>query len=110
MEVAAVETAAPSAAVATVPPEAAATEEERPILRGLVAAVAAAAVASAARVFLLRLPRGRPHFRSIGGTPARPPSGRSRSPDPSPAPAPQFAPDADIESGAGGVEAIVLAK
>jgi hypothetical protein len=36
-------------------------EEEWPILRGPEAAAAAAA-ASAARVFLLRLPFGRPHF------------------------------------------------
>jgi hypothetical protein len=84
--------------------------EEWPILRGPAAAAVVAAAASAARVFLLRLPCGRPRFRGIGGFPAGPPSGRPRSSDPSPALAPQFAPDADIESGAGVVEATVPAR
>jgi hypothetical protein len=105
-EVAAAETTAPLAAAATVPPGAAAMEEW-PILRGPVVAAVAAAAASAARVFLLRLPCGRPRFQGIGGVAARPPSGRPRSPDPSPAPL--FAPDADIEIGAGVVEATVSA-
>jgi hypothetical protein len=85
-------------------------EEERPILEGPAATAVAAAAASAARVFLLRLPYGRPRFRGIGGFAARPPSGRSRSPGPSPAPAPLFAPGADIEIGAGVVEATVSAR
>jgi hypothetical protein len=84
-------------------------EEEWPILRGPVAAVVAAAAASVAKVFLLRLPCGRPRFRGIGGVAARPSSGRPCSLDPSPAPAPLFAPDADIEIGAGVVEATVSA-
>jgi hypothetical protein len=57
-------------------------EEERPIPKGPVAAAVAAAVASAARVFLFRLPCGRP----------------------------MFVPSADIEIGAGVVEATVSAR
>jgi hypothetical protein len=110
MEVAAVETAVLLAAVAMVPPGAAALKEEWPILKGPAVAAVVAAATSAARVFLLRLPCGRPRFRGIGGIPARPPSGRPRSPDLSLAPAPQFALDADIESRAGVVEATVLAR
>jgi hypothetical protein len=85
-------------------------EEERPILKGPVAAAVAAAATSVAWVFLLRLSYGRPRFRGIDGVAARPPSGRPRSPGPSPAPALLFAPGADIEIGAGVVEATVSAR
>jgi hypothetical protein len=105
-----VETTAPLAAAAAVPPGAAALEEEWPILGGPAAAAVVVAAASAAKVFLLRLPCGRPRFRGIGGFPARPPSGRPRSLDSSPAPAPPFASDADIKSEAGVVEATVPAR
>jgi hypothetical protein len=67
---------------------------------------AAAAAASAAKVFLLRLPGGRPHLRGTGGVAAGPftlfllPNGRPRLRPPDPlgaaAPAPLRASDDDI--------------
>jgi hypothetical protein len=111
IEVAAAGTAVPPAAVAAIPPGAAAMLEERPILRGRVAAAEPAAAASAARVFLFRLPSGRPHFRGNDGVAARPPSGRPRScspdPSPAPAPAPLVVPSDDIKVAAGEAEATV---
>jgi hypothetical protein len=64
----------------------------------------AAAAASTTKVFLLRLPGGRPCLRGTGGVTAGsftlflPPNGRPRlrSPDPLEAPAPLRAPDDDI--------------
>jgi hypothetical protein len=111
MEVAAAGTTAPPEAAATVPPGAAAMVEERLIPKGPVAAAVPAAAASAARVFLLRLPCGRPRFRGIGGIAARPLSGRPRScppgPSPAPTPAPLVAPNDDIKTESGEAEATV---
>jgi hypothetical protein len=63
MEVAAVEIAALAAAMATPPLGVATMAVEWLTPKGSAAAVAA----SAAKVFLLRLPGGRPRFRGTGG-------------------------------------------
>jgi hypothetical protein len=112
-EVAAAGTIAPPAAIETVPPGAATMAAERPAPKG----PAAAAAASASRVFLLRLPSGRPCFRGTGGVAASPlapswlPSGRPRScppgSSPAPAPVPLVAPSDDVEIEAGVAEVIV---
>jgi hypothetical protein len=79
-EVAAAGTTAPPTVPATVSPGAVVRAAERLAPEDL----AAAAAASTAKVFLLRLPSGRPRFRDVGGVAAGPsapcwlPSGRSR--------------------------------
>jgi hypothetical protein len=108
MEVAPAGAATWAVAKATAPPGAAVMAGERPTPEGSTAAAAA----SASRVFLLRLPGGRPRLRGTGSVAAGSfalfwlPSGRPRlrPPDPpgAPAPAPLIAPDDDIEGG--GVE------
>jgi hypothetical protein len=77
----------------------------------------AATAASAARVFLLRLPKGRPRFRGTGGVAAGSltlfwlPYGRPRlrppGPSAAPAPAPLVAPISDIEIAGEEAEAMV---
>jgi hypothetical protein len=97
-----------AAARATTPPGAVVTAVERATPEGSAAATAA----SASKVFLLRLPGGRPHLRDSGGIATGSfalfwlPSGRPRlrPPDPlgAPAPAPLKAPSDNI--GGGGAE------
>jgi hypothetical protein len=94
MEVVATGTAAPPAAKATVPPGAATMAVEWLAPKGS----AVAAAASASRVFLLRLPGGRPRLRGTNGVAAgslallRLPNGRPRLRPPSPLEAPALAP------------------
>jgi hypothetical protein len=102
MEVAPVGAAVLVAAKATTPVGAVATA----VAGAALADSMAAAAASAAKVFLLRLPGGRPHLRGTSGVATgsfalfRLPNGQPRlcPPDPleAPAPAPLRAPDDDI--------------